>query len=97
MQQTLSHIISSGIRLFRMMRKKQITVIRLTIRTPNENEMKRGVPQWFRVQEVVWSSGGQVDTTYYSVDGDKFHCIQELKRWRENLQFEEFETDALSF
>lgn len=97
MQKTLSHVILSGTRLFLRMRKKQITVIRVTIRAPNDNEMKRGVPQWFRVQEVVWTGGGQVDTSYYSVDGTKFRSIRELKRWRENLQFEEFETDALSF
>ena len=97
MQETLSYGISWGVHLLGWMHKKQIKVIRETIRAPNENEMKRGVPQWFRVQEVARTFGRRVDKYYFSIDGTKFRSITELKRWRENLQFEEYDTDALSF
>lgn len=93
----MSYIISSGTRFLCAMYKKQFKQARGLIRPPNENEMKCGVPQWFRVQEVARTFDRRVDKYYLSIDGQKFRSIKELKRWRENLQFEEYETDAPSF
>lgn len=64
-------------------------------RAPNAREMRNGVPQWYRVNEVERSTG-QIDK-YYSLRGSRFHSIQELKQWRENLTFDAYETDAVSF
>lgn len=92
MQETMSYIISSGTRLLCAMNEKQIT-----IRPPNESEMKRGVPQWFRVQEVTRAFGIRVDKYYFSMEGHRFRSIKELKLWRENLQFEDMTRTRSAF
>mgnify|MGYP006085588081 FL=1 len=51
-------------------------------RIPTENEMQRGLPEWFRVQCT------ETGKHYFSIHGQKFHSIQEVKKWRENLKFE---------
>jgi len=51
-------------------------------RIPTENEMQHGLPEWFKVQCT------ETGKNYFSMHGQKFHSIQEVKKWRENLKFE---------
>jgi len=51
-------------------------------RIPTENEMQLGLPEWFRVQST------ETGKHYFSMHGQKFHSIREVKKWRENLKFE---------
>tara|TARA_B110001452_G_scaffold266107_1_gene272153 strand:+ start:1187 stop:1444 length:258 start_codon:yes stop_codon:yes gene_type:complete len=67
---------------------KELLPIPEIVREPTEKEMQCGIPEWFFVQEVPRDSGKQIDKYYFSMDGQKFRSIRQVKKWREKLQFE---------
>jgi len=73
------------------MQSKEFAQIPKNTREPTDKEMRRGLPEWFRVVEVSRDYGGKIDKYYFSINGQKFRSIEEVKRWRENLQFECYE------
>lgn len=86
--QILSYMVSEGARLLCSMRAQELANVPESTRKPTEKEMRLGVPEWFRVQEVRRYSGIRIDKYYFSIDGQKFRSIREVKKWRENLEFE---------
>ena len=86
--QTIYYIVNM-VRRFYSCQSKEVSNIPENAREPTEKEMRSGVPEWFRVQEVA-----DGDVYYFSMNGQKFRSICEVKRWRENLQYEmSFESD----
>ena len=84
----LSYIVTAGARLLCSIKTKELSQIPENTREPSENEMRRGLPEWFRVQEVPRNFGNRLDKYYFSMDGNKFRSIKEVREWRKNLEFE---------
>jgi len=90
----LTLLLSTGARLLCSIRSSSTTLLPSKARHPTESEMSKGVPEWFRVLEVQRPSG-TIDKYYFSIGGKKFRSIKMLKEWRENLQFETYDPDAV--
>ena len=86
--QVISFMVITGSRLLCSIKTKELPQIPENTREPSENEMRRGLPEWFRVHEVPRNFGNRLDKYYFSMDGKKFRSIREVREWRKNIKFE---------
>jgi len=86
--QTLLYLMEESARILCGLRAQELAEIPENARMPTPSEMQKGIPEWFRVQEVARTSGNHIDKYYFSIDGQKFRSICAVKKWREKLQFE---------
>jgi hypothetical protein len=90
----LTMLLSTGARLLCPARVPEDSGDASEARRPNESEILKGMPEWFRVLEVN-GMFGHVETYYFSINGPKFRSIKKLMKWRENLQFETYDPDTV--